>query len=292
MVVMRNRLDITSNDNTLFTTSQCNNNCIMCCQPPTKDDDIEDLFNWNVEIIESAPGELPVIGISGGEPTLLGEKLVDLIRIICNRLPNTQIHLLSNGRNFKDHAYARRIVDECKERLTIGIPLHSDYHKDHDIIAGAKNSYYETVTGMFNLASCGADIELRIVINKLNYRRLPQIAEFIHKNLPFVRWTAFMGMEHTGNAEKNERNIWIEPIEYITQLAEAVRDMAQWNMDVSIYNIPLCLLPDDVHRYAFRSISEWKIKYSDTCADCRLKKQCCGLFETSKRIYKGLKSIK
>lgn len=288
---MKNEFDIKSNDNTLFTTSQCNNNCIMCCQPPTKDDDIEELFHRNVEIIKSSPKELPVIGISGGEPTLLGERLIDLVKIICQELPNTQIHLLSNGRNFKDYTYAHKIIHECKDKLTIGIPLHSDYHKDHDIIAGAKNAYYETITGMFNLASYGANIELRIVINKLNYQRLPQIAEFIHKNLPFVRWTAFMGMEHTGYAEKNDNSVWIEPIEYTQQLVEATKILAQWNMDISIYNIPLCLLPKEIHEYACRSISDWKVTYTNTCTTCKLKEQCCGLFETSKRTYKGLKTI-
>ena len=292
MVVMKNGFDTTSNDYTLFTTSQCNNNCIMCCQPPTKDDDIEELFCKNVEIVKSSPKELPVIGISGGEPTLLGDRLADLIKIICDELPNTQIHLLSNGRNFKDYKYAQKVVDKCKDKLTVGIPLHSDYHKDHDIIAGVKNSYYETVIGLFNLASYGANIELRIVINKLNYQRLPQIAEFIHKNLPFVRWTAFMGMEHTGYAVKNEQNIWIEPVEYIPQLTEAVKVLAQWNMDVSIYNIPLCLLPEEVHEHACKSISDWKVKYSETCTACKLKEQCCGLFETSKKTYEGLIAIR
>ena len=68
----------------------------------------------------------------------------------------------------------------------------------------SKNAYYETITGLFNLASYGAGIELRIVINKLNFMRLPQLAEFIQKNLPFVEWTAFMGMEYIGYAVKNE----------------------------------------------------------------------------------------
>ena len=36
--------DISSNDNTLFVTEQCNNRCIMCCQPPQTADDIDALF--------------------------------------------------------------------------------------------------------------------------------------------------------------------------------------------------------------------------------------------------------
>ena len=210
---MRGEFNIESNDNTLFTTARCNNNCIMCCQPPLNNDDIDELFEKNVQIIKSAPKDIPIVGISGGEPTLLGDKLVDLIKLIREELPQSGIHLLSNGRNFKDSEYTRRVTEAAEGKLVVGVPLHSDYYKDHDIIAGAKNAYYETITGLFNLASYGAGIELRIVINKLNYMRLPQLAEFIQKNLPFVEWTAFMGMEYIGYAVKNKQNIWIEPVE-------------------------------------------------------------------------------
>lgn len=49
-----------------------------------------------------------------------------------------------------------------------------------------------------------------------------QSAEFIQKNLPFVVRTAFIAMEHIGHAVSNERNIWIEPIDYADKLTEAV----------------------------------------------------------------------
>ena len=290
MVVMRGEFNIESNDNTLFTTSQCNNNCIMCCQPPLKVDDIDELYQRNVEIIKSAPKDIPVVGISGGEPALLGNRLVELIKLIREELPNSEIHLLTNGRLFKDSEFAKNIAEVAEGKLVAGIPLHSDYFQDHDIIAGAKRAYYETITGIFNLAALGVPIELRIVINRLNYRRLPQMAEFIHKNMPFVAWTAFMGMEHVGNAVRNENNIWTEPEDYISYLTQAIKIMYQWNMDVSIYNIPLCLLPDDIHEFAKQSVSDWKTKFLDICNQCVLKSKCCGLFATSKNIYKGLRN--
>lgn len=291
MVIMREVFNIESNDNTLFTTARCNNNCIMCCQPPVDNDDIDELFLHNVKLIKLAPKDIPIIGISGGEPTLLGDKLIELIKLIRTELPNSDIHLLSNGRNFKDSEYARKIVEASDGKLFVGVPLHSDYYKDHDIIAGAKNAYYETIAGLFNLAAYGACIELRVVINKLNYQRLPQLAEFIQKNLPFVAWTAFMGMEYIGYAVKNHNNVWIEPIEYIPHLIKAVKIMAQWHLDVSIYNIPLCLLPKDAHEFARQSVSDWKVKYLPICEDCKLKSECCGLFTTSKQVYHGLKPI-
>ncbi len=283
--------NINSNDNTLFVTELCNNRCIMCCQPPSKEDDIDRLYQENIERIKNAPKDMPVIGITGGEPTLLGNKLILLIRAIRKFLPTTDIHILSNGRKFSDILYAKAIAEAGEGKIVMGVPLHSDYAADHDKIAGAKDAYAETMTGLYNLASFGVCIELRVVINKLNYERLPQMATFIAKNLYFVGWTAFMGMEYVGYAIIHSNSIWVEPKDYITQLTEAVSELSSWNLYVDIYNIPLCLLPKRMHNFAKKSISDWKNKYLPICDNCSIKNLCCGLFSTSVEPYKGLKTI-
>ena len=287
---MRQGFDIDSNDNALFVTEQCNNNCLMCCQPPKKYDDIDALYQKNIQLLQSAPQELKVLGITGGEPTLLGERLVDLILEIRKHLPDTAIQLLTNGRKFKDAEYTQRVARAAGDEFFVGVPLHSDYLKDHDAIAGSKHAFEETVYGLYNLASEGVEIELRIVINAMNYKRLPQMSEFIFKNLPFVSWVAFMGMEKIGYSVKNQSSIWVEPIEYASYLKEAVMELDSWGIPVAIYNIPLCLLPKDCWLFAKRSISDWKVRYSEICHDCSVKSECCGLFGTSVNEYVGLKS--
>ena len=281
-------LDINSNDNTLFTTSRCNNRCIMCCQPPLDDDDIDELYQENIERIYNAPKDLPMIGITGGEPTLLGDRLITLVALIREQLPVTEIHILSNGRAFVDGNYAQRLADVGGGKVVVGVPFHSDYAKDHDSIAGCKGAFNETMLGLYNLATAGIYIELRIVMNALNYKRFFAMAEYIHRNLSFVDWIAFMGMEYVGYAVKHNRNIWIEPKEYVTQLTSAVSYLAEWNYDVCIYNIPLCLLPKPFHKFAVKSISDWKNKYLGICEQCSLKADCCGLFSTSIKPYEGL----
>lgn len=264
----------------------------MCCQPPSKEDDIEALFEDNLLRMENAPKDLPIIGITGGEPTLLGDKLIRLVTRIRECLPDTDIHILSNGRNFKDAQYTSALVEAGENHIIFGVPLHSDFYHDHNMIAGAKGAFEDTITGLYNLAVSGACIELRIVMNKLNYQRFLPAAEFIHKNLPFVSWVAFMGMEFTGYAIKNENAIWIEPKEYISNLLDAVKYLDEWRYNVCIYNIPLCLLPEGFHDFAQKSISDWKNDYPDICVECRLKEKCCGLFTTSFKPYEGLNTIK
>ena len=285
---MRDRIDINSNDNALFVTSQCNNRCIMCCQPPLQKDDLDYQMNKNIDLIDSAPKELTSIGITGGEPTLLGDKLFDLIKHIRKTLPNTEIHLLSNGRTFSDINYASKLSEQGTEKILLGIPLHSDNAVDHDRISGAKGSYNETMRGLYNLGRFGFGIELRIVITKQNYTRLPHIADFIYRNLPFVEYISLMGLEYTGYVVKNKETVWIEPKEYARELESAVTQLSGWKMDVSIFNLPLCLLSQSVWPYARKSISDWKTTYIDCCQECSVQDMCCGLFGTSKKMFETI----
>ena len=288
---MKDRFEIDSNSNVLFVTNQCNNHCIMCCQPPQQGNDFNFFYNQNVKLIKSAPKETKVVCITGGEPTLAGNYFFDLVSLVRSELPSTDIHILSNGRIFINNDFTRQLKVAGGDKVFVGVPIHSDYFRDHDIIAGAKGAFNETMLGLYNLADEGIPIELRVVINKLNYNRLYQLAEYIFKNLYFVSWGAFMGMEDTGWATKNAGTIWIEPIDYINQLCIAVKELDDWDIPVAIYNIPLCLLPTDYHRFAAQSISDWKTRYLDICTKCTVKDKCCGLFGTSKHIFKGLSPI-
>lgn len=288
---MRNVIDINSNDNTLFFTGQCNNRCLMCCQPPTTKDDTDFFFAQNVELIKNAPKNLQVIGISGGEPTLLGERFFELISLIRDYLPDTTIQILTNGRTFADENFAIKLKNVGNNHLLLGIPLHSDSSIIHDEISGVKGSYNETIIGLYNLAALNIPIELRIVINKLNYNRLSKMSDYIFRNLSFVKYVSLMGMENIGYAVKNADKIWIEPIEFIPNLKEAVEILNSWMIDVSIFNIPLCLLPNELHSFARKSISDWKNRFEDICNTCSKRTECCGLFSTSKTVFKGLKAI-
>ena len=145
------------------------------------------------------------------------------------------------------------------EKIFCGIPLHSDYSGDHDKIAGKKNAFNETILGLYNLAAEDIPIELRIVINALNYKRLPQMSDFIFKNLFFVSWTAFMAMEYTGNAIKNSAKIYAEPIEYMTELCSAVNNLSDFGMEVSIYNIPRCLIPKIIENLQYKAFRIGKL---------------------------------
>ena len=270
-----------SNDNTLMVTEQCNNHCLMCCQPPKACNDFDFFENLNQRIINESPLNIDCIGISGGEPTLLGERLVNLFKLIRNKYPEVLIHILTNGRSLSS-SFISKLAAFDLSKICFAVPLHSDYSGDHDLITCVSGSYNETMKGLYNLAEEQARVELRIIVNAVNYKRLPRIAEFISYNLPFVEDVVFIGMEAIGLAITNKERIWIDPTEYQKELEEAVLLLDRWGVFTRISNVPLCLLPQSLHPFSWHSISDWKLDYPSICSDCDLRLSCGGVFKTSK----------
>lgn len=289
---LRTIFTLSSSDNVLFVTNQCNNRCLMCSQPPTTNNDINFYFNLNKTILHRIPCSTSALGITGGEPTLLKNRLLDLIDLAYQRNSTIGIHVLTNGRAFANKHYASLFERYNTRDFVLGIPLHSDYEMDHNLIAGNSEAYNQTLLGLYNLALYQIGIEIRIVINRINYQRLPQIAAFIFKNFPFVLHVTFMGIEYTGFMIKNSDIMWIDPTEYIDYLEKAVCELSEWNMNVSIYNLPLCLLKPSLYKFAVKSISDWKEVYLKECDKCLLKNnECGGVFSTSKIQSKHIKAF-
>ncbi len=263
--------------NTIFTTDRCNSNCLMCSQPPKTADDsylVEENLRM-IELIDSAPH---AIGITGGEPTLLGEDLIRIVAALKAKLPNTHVHMLTNGRNYNDGHFVRRLVAVHHPSFVSGVPLYADVAGVHDYIVQAKGAFDETIDGLYNAAQEGLPVEIRIVLHKQSIPRLRQLAEYIYWNLPFAIHVAFMGLEHMGYVKKNWQELWIDPVDYMQELESAVQYLFLRRMNVSIYNLQLCLLPKTLWSFARQSISDYKNEYLQECAQCSVKTHCSGLF--------------
>jgi His-Xaa-Ser system radical SAM maturase HxsC len=252
----------------------------MCSQPPLEHDDPY-LLSESIKIIRLADSDTPVLGITGGEPTLLDAELLRLIELTTQLLPNTQLHLLTNGRLLQNKSYAKKLAAICRANLTVALPLYSDIDNEHDFIVQAKGGFAQTVRGILNLACYKIPIEIRVVIHKLNYQRLPQIAEFIYRNLTFTNHVALMALEPIGFAADNIELLWIDPFEYRAQLSMATRFLADRGINTSIYNHQLCTIPEELRSYSCKSISDWKVVFLECCKMCSCMNNCGGFFESA-----------
>jgi His-Xaa-Ser system radical SAM maturase HxsC len=268
--------------NAIFVTERCNHRCIMCPQPPVATED--DRTPMNLELISLMSKDTPEVGITGGEPTLIGDKLFEIIRHIGKCIPNASISMLSNGVRFADKSFTMKLAMCNCHDLQVDVPIFSDIAAEHNKIVGA-DTFYKTVQGLYNLALFHIQIGLRIVVHKLTYKRLPQLADFIYHNFPFVSQVAFLQMETIGLADKNLKELWIDPYEYNDELQQAVLLLSNRGICAKIYNAQLCVLPENIRSFACNSISDWKDTYLNECSSCSLKDKCGGLFESNQRHH-------
>ncbi|MBJ7320404.1 MAG: His-Xaa-Ser system radical SAM maturase HxsC [Brevundimonas sp.] len=269
-----------SQANTLFVTERCNSRCLMCSQPPRDDDD-----SWRVdELLRLIPlidkGEIQ-LGMSGGEPTLLGQDLRRLIVTCRMELPDTTLHILTNGRLFSDRALADALVGAAPEDVIWAVPLYGDVAAAHDAVVDAENAFVETLQGLHEIGRLKGRVELRVVLHRMTVDRLPELASFIYRRLPFVEHIALMGLEPMGFTKQNRDRLWIDPVDYIQPLGDAVFHLANRGMAVSIYNLPLCILPGPLRPFARQSISDWKNTFAPECTGCDLISHCSGFFASA-----------
>lgn len=266
-----------SPNNSILLTEQCNNYCLMCSQPPKTADD-----SWILDEIESLipliPKETRELGFTGGEPTTNKERFLKIIRLTKSYLPRTAIHVLSNGRSFKDLMFAEKYAAIELLDAMIGIPIYSDDPTLHDYIVQAQGAFDETIQGILNLKRLGQRVEIRVVIHKLSVQRLPELCEFIARNLLFVDQVALMGLEMMGFTRANLDELWIDPIEYKDTLSKSVGILAKYGMNVSVYNHQLCLVNPDILPYYRKSISDWKNEFAPECQSCKKQRECGGFF--------------
>lgn len=271
--------EIDVRSNTIFTTQCCNHRCIMCPQPPIIQE--YDRTPLNLRLISLMDKNTKNVNITGGEPTLIGDKLFDIIHQIQKYTPKAAITILSNGVKFSDRNYAEKLALCCHRDLQIDIPIFSDIASEHNRIVGAK-TFYKTVQGLYNLALFHLQVGLRIVIHKQTYERLPQLALFIYRNFPFVTQVAFMQMETIGIKEEDIQDLWIDPYDYNEELQKAIFILQERGITPLIYNAQLCVLPPVLRPFAVKSISEWKDAFLPECQGCALYEQCGGFFSTNK----------
>lgn len=272
--------------NVLFATERCNSYCLMCSQPP-RDVDDSHLIDVNLRLISLMTPAPNYIGITGGEPTLLGEGLFAIVRKLKECLPDTRTHMLTNGRAFSRPEFTREFCGLAHPNLSLGIPLYADNAPDHDYVVQAAGAFDQTIQGMHSLARYKQRIEIRVVLHAHTVPRLPQLCEYIYRNLPFASHVALMGLEITGFAKANLDDLWVDPVGCGESIVEAANMLALRGMNVSIYNYPLCLLPPRAWPFAKRSISDWKQSYAAPCEKCSVRQDCGGFFKWAVDRYAG-----
>lgn len=273
-VVLYREVDV---HHALQITNQCNSHCLMCSQPPTKQDDPW-LVNQVLEVVRHIRTSPDAIGLSGGEPLLHGPGLRQVIEKIAGFHPSTHIEVLTNGRLFEQKSVVETVLAGLTSDVSWLVPLYGHADIVHDFVVQTPGAFEETIAGLLTLQERHQPIQLRVVLIEPVLRILPELCAFIGRNLPFVREVALMACEPIGFALANRELCEVELRDWAEVLKNSARALKRHRVPCIFMNAPLCALPKELWKIARRSISDWKNVYAAECDDCSVKIQCAGLF--------------
>ena len=277
--------------NSFLVTERCNHYCLMCSQPPR---DIDD--RWILDEIKAAlrlvDPQTKSFAFTGGEPLLEWRTFTEVLEQCRDQLPNTAIHVLTNGRAFADSAAVSAWANVHHPNLMAAIPIYSAVDCVHDHVVQAKGAFHETVLGVLKLKDRGQRVELRVVLHAITAPRIEETCRWIARNLPFVDHVALMGLENTGFTLANMDLLWIDPVDYQDALARAVECLSMAGVRVSVYNLPRCVLTKSTWPFAVQSISDWKNGYVEACNACVERPRCSGFFTSGRPKHsRGIQPI-
>lgn len=274
----------------IATTSACNSNCIMC---PAGDNERRHRSHLTVEqldtVIRHMPKDLYYFTITGGEPTLIGEdNFIHVINTVKKELPNTKVLLLTNGRTLGDRTFMEKFLHNKPNILRVAIPLHGSKAEKHDYITRAPGGFNQTLRAIKALLKAKVELELRIVVSKLNKDDITSIAQYIVNHFPSVTVVNFVGLEMRGNCVANATEVLISYEEAFQVSKDAINLLVRNGIDVGLYNFPYCMIDKHYRPIAQKSISAYKSVFYPECEVCELRNACCGIFKATMNYYKPI----
>ena len=218
------------------------------------------------------------INLTGGEPTIHPE-FIKLVREIRRMFPGNKIVMATNGRMFSYPWFAKACL--ALNNLSLEIAVHSFDQKAHDRITGDKGSFQQTVKGIHNILKflkASQELEIRIVITRLNYKDLDKTVAFLKKEFPGMDRLVFIFMEMEGLAKKNFKLVGLTHKELKPLLSlNRVKKWEKGLSEIRFYHFPLCVLPPELWKYTWRTLRKEEVAFLKRCGKCLYKKHCLGI---------------
>jgi His-Xaa-Ser system radical SAM maturase HxsC len=255
-------------------TQRCNNFCVMCYEPHLFQNhpSFEELKEQILSL--KNPQE---IYLSGGEPTIRND-LAEIILFIKKTFPSIKVNLITNGRMFFYKDFTKKIKKTKIDRIITEI--HGSNAEIHDSITQVKGSFHQTIEGINNIISEGLNLELRIVINKLNYKDLENIAVFICDNFKNISNVVFFPINIWGNAYKNLDKV-VNTFTDAKQYLESALDILDSKFNIKLFHYPFCVIDKKYWKFVQGVTTDTnRLMFVDSCDSCIMKNKCPMIWKT------------
>lgn len=270
---------------------KCNNRCVMCTNPVDGQLIGEDRFNAEsihkfIEKKKKYWPEVDSIYITGGEATVRPD-FFDLLGRIANSFPLAKISIISNGRRF----FYADFVKKCIAYTSVNfiIPIHGWDSEGHDKVTGIRGSFEQTMSGIeniFSLRQLDQEIEIRIIIHKLNYRNINEIVGLILRKFPSVDRVVLVFIEYEGHAIINIKSIKLSYKDFYPKFKQLEKYLNKFK-EIRFYHFPLCAMPKKFWPYMWRTMDSNAVTFSSECSKCKVKIFCLGIQKNYLEIFGG-----
>lgn len=231
---------------------KCNNRCKFCVQGEKRDFCVDKSGQEIKAILKGSRGNFEEVVFTGGELTLRPD-IIELVGYA--KSLGYKVQLQSNGRMFFYKDFCVNIIKAGADMFAISI--HGHNAALHDYLTGARGSFKQSTAGIKNILSLGRMVVTNTVINKKNYRFLPEIANFlVDLGVPQYQ---FAYPHILGNALKNINLMIPRKKEIMPYVKKGLKIGIERGRIVRTEAIPYCLLGEYRDCIAEQHIPETKV---------------------------------
>ncbi len=222
----------------LILNYNCNARCLFCSQGGF-DKSLNAPFSAIARNIYSAwKAGYRRLGLTGGEPLVRPDilKVIALGRSVGFRF----IRVQTNGIRLADPEFCAALADAgltfCKFSFT------SDRAADHDRLVGVPGALKKALAGLENLRRLKVRLGTNILVNRLNYARLPEIISF-YLDRGITNFVIIYPV-YTGAMDRNCRKLGVRlgDCEQYFDAAVKVMERAGLPGEILFLNVPPCFL--------------------------------------------------
>lgn len=224
------------------------------------------------------------LGIGGGEPTIF-KNFFKVLKYARKKHPDLLLFIVSNGRMFSYEKFTKKLVNSNLEPLRLGIAFYGHNSSIHDKITRVNGSFEETVQGVRNLLKFGIETEIRMIIQKANYKNLIDFAKFVKNNFPEVFRVVFVNMKYTGNAYLNRNKIKVRISDVVPYAEEGVDFLIKEGLNVRLFHFPLCMISKKFWEIAEGVTKNEELTFVDKCDLCKVKARCPMIWTSYLKLF-------
>ena len=164
------------------------------------------------------------LSVLGGEPTLY-DNLLELLAF-ARRIGYLSTVLFSNGFRLSDKEYVKKLADVRVRAVHLNLPSHEA--EAFDYLTRSKNGLGKAIKAIENLTEYKIPVTAVCVINRHNYRKLPEYADFCMRHgvsFFMLHYTKLMGCLNPDLPENKEN---LDIVISMSEAAGAIKKMTDF----------------------------------------------------------------